>query len=379
MSKPNTRKGNQSSEKDTVANMLTGSQGARGIQPQVITSHDERGGIEKRDQSDQAKTNDQGTNPPNPSLNTSEQGELQSNQTEVDDSGVNNQSSESNVPKENQKRSEAETVEVSNSLDKSYISALGSKPIELREEDETHENDELINLENKDQVFNKAMELVMAGKADESAKYMKIYQALRVPENRIMRPLSNRNNSGLPRVESEGTDLAKDKPVIKRTKSDNPINIDEEEGEEEHGGVFEGGKVAPPDISKYDEVVVKECFTDARVKGMTPKVESSTTQTDDVSVRSGELFGLDNPYREGGEREGWNAATGKPPEKKTFVKQNQQKFGQAQVVASGSGESKSGEKKKFKLGYQGNNFDPKYAEKKAALLAAKTGGKDKSV
>ncbi|KAH9807118.1 hypothetical protein DFH28DRAFT_917035, partial [Melampsora americana] len=340
------------------------------------------------------------------------------------------------------------------------------------------EGSESINLEDKDEVFNKAMELVMAGKAEESAKYMKIYQE----------------------VENDGNvDLMKEKPLIKRTKSDNPIIIDDEDKEEEHGGVFEGGmwffdgkttetnnlsytpyfdrnirelrypipltifskewqnsalsyhakkkiksddkfesytglpypdewlqtygewslhyigfvaalrsiglvkfpewaelhkknvekivgkygwmtalkydinirsnalinrvvykgKVAPPDISKYDEIVVEECFTDARVKG--------------------ELFGLENPYREGGEREGWNAATGKPPEKKVFVKQSQQKFGQSSASASGSGESKSGDKKKFKLGYQGNNFDPKYAEKKAALLAAKTGGKEKSV
>ncbi|KAH9812237.1 hypothetical protein DFH28DRAFT_931088 [Melampsora americana] len=498
MSKPNTRKGNQSNKKEVVVNMLIGPQ----VTKNLASGQGHQQGIEGRDQSGQTNVNDQGTVLSNSSSITNEHGELQTNQTKVNDSGVQSPSSGSNVPKEVEKNVELDKG-VDKTLDKSYLSSLGAKPTGTENLDETViiiDKEHTINLEDKDEVFNKAMEMVIAGKTEESAKYMKIYQALRMPENRNIRPLNNRNNSSLPRVESDRNDdlLRVDKTVMKRTSSENPIIIDD--GNRDDGGVFEGGmwffegkttdtnnlsytpyfdrnirelrypipltifskewqnsalsyhakkkvksedklesytgipypdewlqsygewslhyigfvaalrsiglvkfpewaemhkknvekivgkygwmtalkydinirsnalinrvvfngKVAPPDISKYDEVVVEECFTDARVKG--------------------ELFGIQNPYREGGEREGWNPATGKPPEKKPFQKQQQQqRYGQALANASGSGEFKNIERKRFKPGYQGNNFDPKYAEKKAAMLAAKGGGKEKGL
>ncbi|KAH9808546.1 hypothetical protein DFH28DRAFT_1195392 [Melampsora americana] len=121
------------------------------------------------------------------------------------------------------------------------------------------------------------------------------------------------------------------------------------------------GKVAPPDISQYDHMLVEECFDESRMRG--------------------ELNFRKNPYVEGGEREGWDPATGSPPKKnfekntqmkgKTFQKWNNNQREENQV-ASTSGPYMR-EKKKFRRGYQGNNYDENYAEKKAAANAAKEG------
>ncbi|KAH9807167.1 hypothetical protein DFH28DRAFT_1074763 [Melampsora americana] len=118
------------------------------------------------------------------------------------------------------------------------------------------------------------------------------------------------------------------------------------------------GKVAPPDISKYDQMLVEECFDESRMRG--------------------ELNFKKNPYVEGGEREGWDPATGTPP-RKVFEKSNQvrgknfTRWGNTQrdesPSASGSG-TQVREKKKFRRGYQGSNFDENYAEKRAAAAAA---------
>ncbi|KAH9807116.1 hypothetical protein DFH28DRAFT_917105 [Melampsora americana] len=124
------------------------------------------------------------------------------------------------------------------------------------------------------------------------------------------------------------------------------------------------GKVAPPDISKYDQMLVEECFDESRMRG--------------------ELNFKKNPYVEGGEREGWDPATGTPPkrgfEKNNYVRKSFPKWNNNQrdetPSTSGSG-SNLREKKKFRRGYQGSNFDENYAEKKAAALAAKEGNSNK--
>ncbi|KAH9819130.1 hypothetical protein DFH28DRAFT_887423 [Melampsora americana] len=118
------------------------------------------------------------------------------------------------------------------------------------------------------------------------------------------------------------------------------------------------GKVAPPDISEYDQVLAEECWSESRMR-------------DELNFKK-------NPYVEGGERESWDAATGKPP-KRTFNKfvnnknkpykkwNNNQK--EETMIPSGSS-TQQREKKKFRKGYQGNNYDENYAEKKAIAAAA---------
>ncbi|EGG10240.1 uncharacterized protein MELLADRAFT_103659 [Melampsora larici-populina 98AG31] len=82
---------------------------------------------------------------------------------------------------------------------------------------------------------------------------------------------------------------------------------------------------------------------------------------------------------EGGEQDGWDPSTRKLPAKKAFEKGFQQKekpyqkwgkCGDDNPVVSGSGSLYQKEKFKFKNGYTGNNFDPKFAEKKAAAAEA---------
>ncbi|EGG01551.1 uncharacterized protein MELLADRAFT_110911 [Melampsora larici-populina 98AG31] len=119
------------------------------------------------------------------------------------------------------------------------------------------------------------------------------------------------------------------------------------------------GLVAPPDISEFNQVLAEECFGETR-------------------LRDESLF-KKNPYVEGGERYGWDPATGKPPKKSDQFKQNKpyQKWNNDQQ-ASGSNYNDSAivnkkpfEKKKFARGYQGNNFDENYKEKRAASVANK--------
>ncbi|EGF98322.1 uncharacterized protein MELLADRAFT_113643 [Melampsora larici-populina 98AG31] len=119
------------------------------------------------------------------------------------------------------------------------------------------------------------------------------------------------------------------------------------------------GLVAPPDISEYNQVLAEECFGETR-------------------LRDESLFKKD-PYVEGGERYGWDPATGKPPKKLDQFKQNKpyQKWNN-EPQASGSNYNdqttvgkKPFEKKKFVRGYQGNNFDENYKDKRAALMANK--------
>ncbi|KAH9824249.1 hypothetical protein DFH28DRAFT_879833 [Melampsora americana] len=117
------------------------------------------------------------------------------------------------------------------------------------------------------------------------------------------------------------------------------------------------GKVAPPDISEYNHMLAEECWGESRMR-------------DKLNFKK-------NPYVEGGEREGWDPATGKPP-KKPFEKAFQSKNRNYQKWNNGKIENKpiaststfhQREKKKFKRGYQGNNYDKNYAEKKAAATA----------
>ncbi|EGF97554.1 uncharacterized protein MELLADRAFT_69912 [Melampsora larici-populina 98AG31] len=120
-----------------------------------------------------------------------------------------------------------------------------------------------------------------------------------------------------------------------------------------------GGLVAPPDFLAYNKLLAKECFGQSRMRE--------------------ELNFTKNPYVKGGEREGWDPATGKPPKKSTSVQHKDKPFNKwnnkqsdDNPVASGSFVTK--EKKKFKSGYNGNNFDPDYQAKKAAAAAAKASG-----
>ncbi|EGG02874.1 uncharacterized protein MELLADRAFT_109772 [Melampsora larici-populina 98AG31] len=92
-----------------------------------------------------------------------------------------------------------------------------------------------------------------------------------------------------------------------------------------------------------------------------------------------------NPYVEGGERQGWDPATGKPPKKNEKLNQFQnkpyQKWNNDQnsnnQIASGSGSNEYNsnfnngrpfEKKKFQRGYFGNNYNENYKDKKAAAM-----------
>ncbi|EGG10908.1 uncharacterized protein MELLADRAFT_102678 [Melampsora larici-populina 98AG31] len=122
------------------------------------------------------------------------------------------------------------------------------------------------------------------------------------------------------------------------------------------------GKVAPPDISEYNLFLAEECFGESGMRE--------------------ELLFKKNPYVEGGERYGWDPATGKPPKKgnkKTSFGQEKsyQKWNNNPTVSGSGGaaigaDKKTNEKKKFKPGYQGMHFDPQYAEKKAAAKSNQT-------
>ncbi|EGF97960.1 uncharacterized protein MELLADRAFT_79784 [Melampsora larici-populina 98AG31] len=119
------------------------------------------------------------------------------------------------------------------------------------------------------------------------------------------------------------------------------------------------GYVAPPNISVFNQVLAEECYQATRSRNET-------------------LF-TKNPYVEGGERYGWDPATGKPPKKvdknnqsqaKTYQKwNNNQSAGGSGLEASTSTSYRPFEKKKFQKGYLGNNYDENYKEKKAAAAA----------
>lgn len=80
------------------------------------------------------------------------------------------------------------------------------------------------------------MALAAAGDGIESAKYLNVYKTLNTINNQV-RPIINRSNSAVPTVEDDGF-LRIDRPSIKRTSSENPVNA-ENNLDENHGGVFE--------------------------------------------------------------------------------------------------------------------------------------------
>ncbi|EGG01308.1 uncharacterized protein MELLADRAFT_111149 [Melampsora larici-populina 98AG31] len=534
MSDKRSRKGqNSNKETESVVNMLTNPLNNLQDQSNQEANDGTTGGskTQQGSQSDQTQVNDPGTNISNPGstsnvppevltkiynfkfiyfmkLKVTELPNIQSINKNNEDILMNpvltdNSKSDNSPDVEKSKGSKDNTVKPIDkvSIKQNYLEILGSKPIGNNQVsitiDDEYEFDGSVDLSDKDKVFDKAMSLAAAGDGIKSTKYLKIYKELNSMNVQMKKPSIIRSNSTIP-VNENDRFLKIDRPIIKRTSTENPVVITDE-ADENHEGVYEcgmwvfrgkttdstnmsytpyfdknikelrypipltifskewqnsaishhvrkkvksddklesytglpypdellqsygewsfhyigfvaalravgmiqfpmwaeahkrnverivskygwmtalkynitirsnafinrvvvGGKVAPPDIPGYNAFLVEECFDEARVRG--------------------ELCGLENPYRKGGEREGWDAANGKPPEKKIFDKQfqNKAKFNQALTNASGSGEAKA--KNKFKPGYQGNpnNFDPNYAEKKAAANAAKTAANKK--
>ncbi|KAH9812823.1 hypothetical protein DFH28DRAFT_930751 [Melampsora americana] len=313
-----------------------------------------------------------------------------------------------------------------------YLSLLGDKPIANKgglvtiHSDNDDELDQ-IDLTDKNAVFAKAMALSVAGEGKQAAKYLKIYKKL---SDNLTRPVTQRTNSAMIAL----IDNLQLRPTSQRSNTENPPTILREgmpEGavfENDYGGlpyankwlldygdwslyydtfvavlstkfkkfsewaiahkanvvkvlasmgwmtalkydmrvrenalinrVEVDGKVAPPDISEYDQQLAEECWSESRMR-------------DELSFKK-------NPYIEGGERETWDPATGKPP-KKTFERNTQNRmkpyqrwnnYQKEDQPTQGSSSTQTREKKKFKKGYQGNNFDENFAEKKAASAAA---------
>lgn len=138
--------------------------------------------------------------------------------------------------------------------------------------------------------------------------------------------------------------------------------------------VSEGGVSAPPDISQRREDIAAMCFAEAR--------------------RLNEGSYTDNPYAKGGVRFGYDWTTGLP-RSNTINNSGSSSFNPSHSIGADGGSSQSGQINqaghstgsnnkrphsradnsnngyRSKSGYNGKNFDPNYAAKKAASAAGK--------
>lgn len=130
--------------------------------------------------------------------------------------------------------------------------------------------------------------------------------------------------------------------------------------------VSENGILAPPDISQRREDIAAMCFAEAR--------------------RLNEGSFTDNPYAKGGVRFGFDWTTGLPRSNSNgsnFASLNHTNTQSSNVpdgqYAGTSGKRSHGQIENLsngfrpKTGYNGKNFDPNYAAKKAVSAAGKQG------